>query len=322
MSIFNDNLKRLKDVQNNKYDLIIIGSGPAGLTAGLYANRYKLKTLVVGKISGGLMTESHKICNFPTEQDIAGFDLAKKIMKNVTSQGVTILNDEIIDIKKDGNIFKVKSIRNKNLLTKTVILALGTVHRKLELKNEEKFIGRGLSYCATCDAMFFKNKKVGVVGGSDSALTAALYLSEIANQVYLIYRGKKLRGEPVWVEKISQQSNIKILLETNVKKILGDDKLTSIELDTPYLGKNFIELDGLFIEIGHSPKSNNYIKNLKIEVNEKNYIKVGADQKTTCQGIWAAGDITNNSNNFKQIITACAEGAISAESIFHYIQSL
>ena len=225
-------------------------------------------------------------------------------------------------MEKKGNEFKVELISHKNFSAKAIILASGTTHRHLGLDNEKEFLGRGLSYCATCDGMFFKNKIVGVVGGSDSALTSALYLSDIAKQVYLIYRGQKLRGEPIWAEKISQQKNIEILLETNITKLNGEEKLTGIELDKPYQNKNQIELDGLFIEIGHTPDLGDYVEKLKIDLNEQGHIKVGPDQKTTCQGIWAAGDITTNSNGFRQIITACAEGAIAAENVFHYIQSL
>ena len=307
---------------NESYDLVIVGSGPAGLTAGLYAVRYKLKTLVIGKINGGLMTESHKICNFPTEKDIAGIDLSKKMADNATSQGVIIVNDEIVDIKKEGEYFEVKLVSGKNFSTKTIILASGTTHRYLGLDKEKEFLGRGLSYCATCDGMFFKNKMVGVVGGSDSALTSALYLSDLAEKVYLIYRGQKLRGEPVWVEKIYQQNNIEVLLETNITKLIGNEKLTDIELDKPYQEQNSLKLDGLFIEIGHTPELGDYIKKMGIEINEQGYLKVGLDQKTTCPGIWAAGDITTNSNGFRQIITACAEGAVAAENVFHHIQSL
>ena len=307
---------------DEKYDLVIVGSGPAGLTASIYATRYKLKTLVIGKINGGLMSQSHKICNFPTEKDITGLDLTQKMIENATSQGVTIIGDEIVNIKKEKEDFRVGLASDKNFSTKTIILASGTTHRHLGLDKEKEFLGRGLSYCATCDGMFFKDKIVGVVGGSDSALTSALYLSDIAKKVYLIYRGQKLRGEPVWVEKIDQQNNIEVLLKTNVTKLTGEERLTSVNLDKSYQEKNKLELDGLFIEIGHTPELGDHIKKLGIEVNEQGYIKVGSDQKTTCQGIWAAGDITTNSNGFRQIITACAEGAVAAENIFHYIQSL
>ena len=307
---------------NEIYDLIIIGSGPAGLTAGLYATRYKLKTLVIGKMNGGLMTESHKICNFPTEKDISGLNLTQKIIENATSQGVNIINDELVDIQKENENFNIKLLSGKNFSSKTIILALGTTHRHLGIEKEKEFLGRGVSYCATCDGMFFKNKTVGVVGGSDSALTSALYLADIAEKVYLIYRGQKLRGEPIWVEKISQQSNIEVLLETNITKLVGKERLTEIELDKSHNNNNQLNLDGLFIEIGHTPDLGDYVEKLKIELDEQGHIKVGPDQKTTHQGIWAAGDITTNSNGFRQIITACAEGAIAADNIFHYIQSL
>ncbi len=304
------------------YDLIIVGAGPAGLTASIYAGRYKLNTLVIGQIEGGLMTESHKICNFPSEQNISGIDLTEKIKANALSQGIEIKNAEVNDIQKNQFGFMIELDSGENYLAKTILLATGTEHRKLGLENEHKLLGHGLSYCATCDGMLYRNKIVAVAGGSDSALTAALYLAKIAKKVYLIYRGQKLRGEPIWTEKISQHPKIKVLLETNIKNLTGEERLTGVQLSKPYQGKNSVDLDGLFVEVGLVPRACNYIKNLKIEENEQNYIKVGADQKTSCPEIWAAGDITTNSNNFRQIITSCAEGAIAAEDIFHHIQSL
>jgi thioredoxin reductase (NADPH) len=304
----------------NFYDLIIAGAGPAGLTAGIYASRYKLKVLLIGQMEGGLMTESHKICNFPSEQDISGLDLAEKMKNNALSQGMEIKNAEIEDISKTENGFEISLAGGKNYFARTVLLATGTKHRQMGLAGEDKFLGRGVSYCATCDGMFYKNKTVAVIGGNDSALTAALYLADIAEKVYLIYRGQKLRGEPAWLEKINQSSKIEILLETNIQEIMGEEKLSGVRLDKTFAGKDELVLDGLFVEIGTEPERTVYMEKLKIAVDEKNYIQTGKDQKTSCVGIWAAGDNTNNSNNFRQIITACAEGAIAAEDIFRFMR--
>lgn len=301
------------------YDLIIVGTGPAGLTASLYAARYKLKTLAIGNFPGGLANEAHKICNFPTEVEITGMDLSEKMAKTALSQGALIENDEVVGIKNEGDYFSVTT-RSKTYKTKTVLLATGMQHRKLGLEREKEFVGRGISYCATCDGMFNKDKIVGVVGGNDSALTASLYLAEIAKKVFLIYRGSDLRGEPVWIEKVQKNKKIEVLLETNIKKFVGDAFLDGVILDRPYNNGDTLPLQSLFIEIGSEPKHPEYIFELGVALDEKQFIKVTQDQKTSVPGIWSAGDITNASNGFRQIITACSEGAIAAENIFHYLQ--
>jgi thioredoxin reductase (NADPH) len=305
-------------MESNIYDLIIVGSGPAGLTAGIYASRYKLKTLIIGKINGGLMVEAHKICNFPTEECISGIELTEKMVKNAKAQGAEIVNKEITKIEEaQEGLFKLISSEGREFFSRTIILAYGTVHRRLGLPNEEKLLGRGISYCATCDGMFFKNKKVAVVGGSDSALTAALYLSEIAEKVFLIYRREKLRGEPVWIEKVYQSKNIEVILNTQVVELIGENKLEEIKLSNG----SQLEINGLFIEIGTEPVKYDFIKELKIETDEDGYLKVNQAQQTSKLGIWAAGDLTTGSNYFRQIITACAEGAIAAESVFKYLKA-
>lgn len=309
-------------MDKNIYDLIIVGAGPAGLTAGIYANRYRVKTLVIGQLVGGLMTESHKICNFPTEEDISGFDLSEKMRINAVNQGVEIKYGEVTGIGKETAGFRVKMSNGEEYASRTVLLATGTVHRTLGLPNEHGLLGHGISYCATCDGMFYRNKAVAVVGGGDSALTSALYLSDIAEKVYLIYRGQKLRGEPAWLEKINARPQVKVLLETNVTELLGESKLSGIRISQPFEGQDLIGVEGLFIEIGTEPKNSGDFPALGIETDELGYIKVNAGQATTGLGIWAAGDITTNSNSFRQIITACAEGAVAAEDIFRHFQSM
>ncbi len=307
-------------MNNPKYDLIIVGSGPAGLTAGLYASRYKIKTLIIGHINGGLMTESHKICNFPTEKDITGFELGQKMAENAASQGAEIINTEVSNIVKTDSGYLVTTADNKNFEAKTVLLALGTTHRKLNLENENKFLGRGVSYCATCDGMFYKNKTVAVIGGGNSALTSALYLSDVAQKVFLIYRGSELKGEPAWIENINKTNNIEILLNTNINSFGGGTNLEYIEISNTNNEVKKIDLNGAFLEIGTEPKNYEFLGKLNIARNEGGYIKVDTSQKTSTSGIWAAGDITDASNNFRQIITACSEGSIAAEDIFKYLK--
>ena len=237
------------DSSKEIYDLIIIGSGPAGFTASIYASRYKIKNIVIGKLIGGLASESHKICNYPSEKEISGIELVNKMKDAVENQGGIIVTDEVVSVQKTESGFKVLTSDKKEFASKTILIASGTEHRKLELPNENNFIGKGISYCATCDAMFFKNSEVAVVGGSDAALTASLYLSDIAKEVYLIYRGSEFKGDPTWIEQASKKSNIQILLNTNVTELIGTASLEGIKTEGPDNGNNMIKVKGLFVEI-------------------------------------------------------------------------
>ncbi len=304
----------------NKYPLVIIGTGPSGLTASIYASRYRIKNLVIGESLGGLSFEAHKIGNFPTEIEISGMDLAGKMQKHVESLGASILTDRVIAINESpNNEFKIITQNGKTFLTQAILLATGTKHRKMNLLDEDKFVGHGISYCATCDAIFYRDKIVAVVGGSDSANTAALYLAEIAKKVYQIYRRGELRGETLWIEKVLKNPKIEVIYNTQVNGLRGSKKLEKIVLDQPYQNKQELAIDGLFIEIGVLPEKG-LIDSLNLETNSQGYIKVSEDQKTNQPGIWSAGDITTASNNFHQIITACSEGAIAIESIFKFLQ--
>jgi len=308
-------------MENQKnYSLIIIGAGPAALTASIYASRYRLDHLVIGESLGGLAFEAHKICNFPTEQEISGMEIVEKMKKHVKSLGTSLLLDKVINVEQKKEAFKILTRSGKIFLAKTLLLAVGTKRRQLNLPNESKFIGKGVSYCATCDAMFYQGKTVAVVGGSDSANTASLYLAEIAKKVYQIYRKNKLRGETAWVNQVVTNKKIEVIYNTEVIGLDGKEKLEKIILSKPYKGQTELAIDGLFIEIGTIPQKN-LINKLSLETDEKGYIRVTPDQKTSHSGIWAAGDITTASNNFHQIITACSEGAIAAEDIFKFLQN-
>jgi len=196
----------------------------------------------------------------------------------------------------------------------------GTKRRRLNLPNENKFIGKGISYCATCDAMFYQDKIVAVIGGSDSANMASLRLAEIAKKVYQIYRRNKFRGEIAWIDQIATNKKIEVIYNTEVVGLGGKEKLKKIILSTTYQGQLELAVDGLFIEIGTIPQKD-LISKLSLETDEKGYIKISSDQKTSHSGIWAAGDITTASNNFHQIITACSKGAIASENIFKFLQN-
>ncbi|MCD4705298.1 FAD-dependent oxidoreductase, partial [bacterium] len=279
----------------------------------------KIKHLIIGEILGGLATTAHQIENYPSEDGISGIELMMKMQTRVENFGTKIEMDKVLNIEKKDKIFHLKTQNNKEYTTKTVLLATGTKHRKLGLKNEADFVGRGVSYCATCDAMFYKDKIVAVLGGSDSANTASLYLADIAQKVYQIYRKDALRGEVAWIDQIKNNNKIEVIYNTNIIEIKGDEKIKTIKLDTSYQGKDELEIDGLFIEIGSEPDYELLVK-LNIKTNDHGYIVIEKDQSTNIDGIYAAGDITTGSNNFRQIITACSEGAIAAESIHKHIK--
>jgi len=306
-------------MSKEKYDLIIIGVGPAGLTASIYASRYKIKHLMIGKLFGGLATEAHLIYNWPTEKGISGVELMAKMEATARSLGGEIKLGEVEGIGKRDDYFLVKTASGEELLARTVLIACGTQRRKLNLENEDKLVGRGISYCATCDAPLFKQKIVAVVGGGDGANTASLYLAKIAKHVYQIYRQKELRGEPSWIGQVLKNSKIEMIYNTQVVGFFGDKKLERIVLDQPYRGSTELKVDGLFLEIGAEPNLK-WLFGLGVATDDKGYIKVGRNQATNISGLWAAGDITDSSNHFHQIITACSEGAIAVQNIFDFLQ--
>ena len=301
------------------YPLIIIGSGPAGYTASIYASRYKINHLVIGQVPGGLIAEAHKVCNFPTYQEITGLELVQKMRRQALDLGAEELVGRVIEIKKQKGNFLIELENKKSFLSKAVILAIGTKRRKLGLADEDKFLGKGISYCATCDAGFYRQKVAAVVGGANAAVTAALLLADLAEKVYLIYRRDQLRAEPAWVEQATNNSKIEIIYNTNVVKLIGQKKLRKIKLDNAYRRRKFLAVDGLFVEIGSEPDTK-LIKNLKIKKDEKGYLITNPDQSTSIDGLFAAGDITTNSNQFRQVITACAEGAIAAASVHRLLK--
>ncbi len=293
-------------------DILIVGAGAAGLTAAIYSSRYALNTLVVSKDTGGLAATAHKICNYPGFEEISGFELMYKISEQAKKLGVKISNEEVIEIKKKKNIFITKTLKNE-YYSKKIIFSGGMERRKLEVPGEKELYGRGVSYCATCDGAFFKNKTVAVVGGSDAALSAALLLAKYSPKIYLIHRKDSFsRAEPAWIKLIESEKKIKVLFNEEVKEIIGEQKVESLKLNS---GKK-IESDGIFIEIGSEPNLN-VIKNLKVE-NERGFIKVNRKQETNVKGFYSAGDITNN--KLKQIVTASSQGANAAFSCFEELK--
>ena len=308
---------------NNKelYDLIIIGAGPAGLAASIYASRYKIKHLILGKMFGGEALEAYKIENYPGITSASGMELMKKFQEHAQSLGVQIKQDEVTNIEKKNKDFEIITSQGKKYQTKTLILALGTKRRKLNIPGEKEFLGKGVSYCAICDAMFFKDKTVAVVGGSNSAVMSALLLSEHAKKVFIIHRKTELRAEPIMVEKVKVNSKIKIIYNTNVLEVKGtNNKLEKVILDKLYQNNKELKLDGIFIEAGSVPAVA-LAKKIGVEVDEQNYIKITSGGATNVSGVFAAGDITCGLAKLRQIITAAAEGAVAATSVYKYLKT-
>lgn len=301
------------------YDIAIVGSGPAGYSASIYASRYKLSNIVFGKMVGGTISEAHKVCNYPGVWDISGLELGMKFQQQAKDLGADTSFESVVDIQKNDGTFILKSDTGKEYMARTVILATGTTRNKLGLKEEDLYVGKGVSYCATCDAMFYKDKVVAVVGGSNAATMSAVLLSDVAKKVYIIYRGTQLKGEPVWIDQVMGKSNIEVLFTTVVTGLEGEVRLERIKLSKVYNDSDYLSVDGLFVEIGSEPNIDLPMR-LGLQLDDKHYIDVKNDQSTNIDGVWAAGDCTNGSNRFRQVITAASEGAIAANAIFDYLK--
>lgn len=287
------------------YDLIIIGGGPAGLSAAIYAARYQLKLVVFSKNIGGLAATAHRICNFPSYNEIKGFELMQRFTKHAEELGAKTIYEEAIKLEKKDYWFIVYDEKGK-YKCKKIIFAGGTLRTRLNIPGEGKFLGNGVSYCATCDAAFFKNKITCVVGGSDAALTAALLLAEYSDNVYIIYRGNEFtKGDPTWVDSVKKNKKIKIIFNDEIAEILGDRVVEKIKLKS---GKE-MKMQGVFVEIGSTPDTH-ILAPLKVAVDERGYVIADKEQRTNIYGLFAAGDATNN--KLKQIVTAASEGAVAA----------
>jgi thioredoxin reductase (NADPH) len=303
----------------NIWDLIIIGTGPAGLSASIYASRYKVKHLVIGQESGGQINEAHKIENWPGTNSISGTELGQKMMEHAKSLGAEFKFEPVMSLNKKDEAYELETPSSK-YLAKKVILAMGMQYRQLNIPGEKEFKGKGISYCPTCDAPFFQDKTVAVIGGANSAAAAALLLAEYASKIYLIYRGEKLKCDPAYFEKLTASEKITIIYETNLKEIQGEQIVKSVILDKPFESKDNLNVDGVFVEIGSDPGAE-MAEHLGVEMDDQRYIKVNPDQSTNIEGIYAAGDITTGSNKMRQVITAAAEGAIAAGSVYKKLQT-
>lgn len=233
------------------YDLIIIGAGSAGLPAGMYASRYKLKNCVIGAMPGGALATSHKVENYPGTLSASGREIMDRFTEHAVSSGTELIQDEVTSVTKDGNIFTVKTASGKTLESKYVLLAIGNKYRHLGVPGEEQFLGAGVSYCATCDGMFFRNRTVALVGGGNTAITEALYLAEICKEVHILVRGKEFRAEDVWTHQLPKHPNIHVHFETSVASIEGGFSVEKLVMTDG----SELAVDGIFVAIGNQPNT-------------------------------------------------------------------
>ena len=297
------------------YDIIIVGAGPAGLTAAIYARRASKKVLVLeAKSYGGQIINTLDIENYPVEAHISGFDFATKLYNQVKDLGAEIVFEKVVDINDQGTTKEVITTKN-TYQAKAIILATGCENRKLGLSNEEELVGKGISYCATCDGAFYKNKDVAVVGGGNTALEDALYLSDIVNKVYLIHRRDEFRGDISTVEELKQKSNVEFILNSNVTKLNANERLESIEVTNKDGSIKEVKVDGLFVAVGQIPENENFKK--MINIDNAGYIIAGEDCTTNIPGIFVAGD--NRTKELRQLVTATSDGAIAASKAIKYI---
>lgn len=293
----------------NMTDVIVIGAGPAGLTAALYLKRAGKNVIVFEAVSyGGRIINAKEIENYPAIKNISGFDYATNLYNQVKDLGVEIKFEKVTNIKNENNK-KIVITSNGEYECKKVIIATGVENRKLGLPNEEEWIGKGISYCATCDGAFYKNKIVAVNGGGNTAIMDALELSEYCEKVYLIYRNNELRGEQIRQDKLKEKNNVKIIYDTNITALLGNDKLESIELTNKNTGSiTNLEVSGLFIAIGQIP-SNKIFEHI-VKMDDNGYILGDDNCHTNIEGIYVAGD--TRKKDYRQLTTAVSDGTIAA----------
>ena len=300
------------------YDIIIVGAGTAGLTAAIYSKRAKKKTLVLDIASyGGKIINTLDIENYPAKPHISGFDFATELFNQAKDLGTEVKFEKVVKIKDNGNTKEVITTKAA-YETKSIILATGSENRKLGLENEEKLIGKGISYCATCDGAFYKGKDVAIQGGGNTALEYTLYLANICKTVYLIHRRDTFKAEEYLVNKLKEKENVKIVLNSTVTKLNASNILESIEVTSNNGNVNVINVSGLFIAIGHVPENQNFAK--VVNLDEMGYIIAGENCHTNVTGIYAAGDC--RTKMLRQLVTATSDGAIAATEAVKYINNI
>lgn len=301
------------------YDIIIIGSGFAGMTAALYAARNGMKTVVFEKyFAGGQIINTVNVENYPGFKSISGFDLAEKLKSQVMSFGIDIKNEEIVDVNFN-DVNKVIQTKKGEYISKTVIVSVGCISRKMGCQNEDAFEGKGISYCATCDGHFFKDKDVCVVGGGNTALEDAIYLSGICKTVYVVHRRDEFRGDTKTVEVLENKKNVKFILDSEIISVSGTNFLEYVTVKNKKTTEETkIPVNGVFVAIGQIPSTEIFADVLELDGN--GYIVSNENCTTNIPGIFVAGDV--RTKKLRQLITAAADGAVSASEAAEYISRL
>ena len=301
-----------------KYDVVIVGAGIAGLTAAIYARRAEKSVLVLeGKVPGGQIINTLTIENWPGDMGVSGVELMRKIQKQAMELGAEIEMEEVEGIQKVDDGFVVKTEEDE-YEARAIILAVGAEDKKLGLAREDELTGKGVSYCATCDGAFYKGKPVVVIGGGNTALYDALYLSDIVSKVYLVHRRNEFRGDKALVNKLRQRENVEFVTPFVPEELLGEDKTTGIKVKMVDSDKvragdkyRFLEADGVFVAIGRKPQTAKFAE--LVELDDSGYIVAGEDCKTTCPGVFAAGDCRTKS--VRQLVTAAGDGAVAVSGL-------
>lgn len=304
---------------NKLYDVIIIGGGPAGLSAGLYTSRNKLNTLLIEKgLIGGNINEAEKVDNYPGfPKGIGGMELTALMHEQASLYGTEVIYDNVLDIKIADNV-KTVTTSQGDFSAKALIITGGSERQKLNVPGEKEFSGKGVSYCATCDGPFFRDKRVAVVGGGNAALYEALHIAKFASKVTIIHRRDQLRATPVVQDKVFSEPKIEIIWNSVVKEVQGEIFVNKLKLaDVKSNKESFLEIDGVFVAIGLVPNTS-YLKDI-VPLNDKGYIIVNNKMETGVPGIFAAGDIRENS--IRQVIAAAGDGAVAAISAANYIEN-
>ena len=302
------------------YDVIIIGGGPAGLSAGIYTSRARLKTLLIEKAGcGGQIAITDHLENYPGfEEGINGFELSVKMEKQARTFGCEITYGETIAIQNEEKIKKIILSDNKEYSTKTIIIASGANFKKLNVPGETEFTGRGVSYCATCDGPFFRGKEIAVVGGGDSALQEALYLTKFATKVNLIHRRNAFRAAKILQEKVLNEPKINIIYDTVIEEISGKDTVEQIKLKNVKNGDiSTLTVNGIFVFVGWLPNTK-FLNNTDIKLNQNGYIVTDANMQTSAEGIFACGDVREKI--LRQVVTAAGDGATAAIAVQHHLE--
>ncbi len=311
------NLSGLSNENVDKdYDVIVVGAGPGGLSAAIYARRAGLKTLVLERATeGGQITLTNVVEDYPGFSSISGEELAEKFADHAREFGVKFANEEVMQIDLQGDVKKVKTDLNNEYTAKVVVVATGSNPRKLGVPGEEEFTNRGVSYCAVCDGSFFKGKEVVVIGGGDSAVEEGIYLSKIASKVRIIHRRDKLRAQKIIQDRAFKIPNIEFIWDTVVTEIGGKDSVEYVTLKNVKSGETSkLETSGVFIYVGLVPNSELVKENVNVDQN--GFILTDEHMETNVKGVYAVGDVRKTV--LRQVLTAAADGAIAAVDLTKY----